>query len=39
MMALEPFHRNLDRPFLFLIRDNLTKALLFEGAVMDPTQK
>jgi serpin B len=32
-----PFYMNLDRPFLFFIRDNQTKALLFEGAIMDPT--
>jgi len=28
----------IDRPFLFLIRDKNTNALLFLGAVMDPTQ-
>jgi serpin B len=32
----EPFHMILDRPFLFFVRDNLTKALIFEGAVMNP---
>jgi serpin B len=33
----EPFHMNLNRPFLFLIRDNVTHALLFAGVVMNPT--
>jgi serpin B len=32
----EPFHMILDRPFLFFVRDNLTKALIFEGAVVNP---
>jgi len=32
-----PFHMTLDRPFLFVIRDNLTRALLFIGVVMNPT--
>jgi len=32
-----PFHMALERPFLFLIRDRATNALLFEGAVMNPT--
>jgi serine protease inhibitor len=38
MMAsrTEPFHMILDRPFLFFVRDNLTKGLIFEGAVMNP---
>jgi serpin B len=31
-----PFHMILDRPFLFIVRDNATKALIFEGAVMNP---
>jgi len=31
-----PFHMTLDRPFLFLIRDNTTRALLLAGAVMNP---
>jgi len=31
-----PFHMALDRPFLFLIRDNTTRALLLAGAVMNP---
>ena len=37
MGEAHPFHMTLDRPFPFLICDNVTKALLFEGAVMDPT--
>jgi serpin B len=32
-----PFHMLLNHPFLFLIRDNATNALLFSGVVMDPT--
>jgi serpin B len=32
----DPFHMTLDRPFLFFVRDRETKALLFEGAVMNP---
>jgi serine protease inhibitor len=32
------FKMQIDRPFLFLIRDYNTNALLFIGAVMDPTQ-
>jgi serine protease inhibitor len=35
--AKAPFHMSLERPFLFLIRDRATNALLFEGAVMNPT--
>lgn len=35
---VEPFHMILNRPFVFLIRDNVTDALLFAGAVMDPLQ-
>jgi serpin B len=38
MGAQSPFHMTLDRPFLFIIRDNVTRALLFVGVVMDPTQ-
>ena len=37
MLTKAPFHLRLDRPFLFFIRDRATNALLFEGAVMDPT--
>ena len=32
-----PFHMILNRPFLFLIRDSVTNALLFSGVVMNPT--
>jgi len=35
----EPFHMSLTRPFVFLIRDQTTGALLFIGAVMDPSQQ
>jgi serine protease inhibitor len=37
MAAQAPFHMTLDRPFLFFIRDRVTRALLFEGALMNPT--
>jgi serine protease inhibitor len=37
MAPQAPFHTVLNRPFLFLIRDNVTRALLFVGVVMDPT--
>jgi serpin B len=33
----DPFHMSLDRPFLFFVRDNVTKALVFEGAVSNPS--
>jgi serpin B len=33
-----PFHMKANRPFLFLIRDDLTGSLIFIGAVMDPAQ-
>ena len=32
------FHMELNRPFIFLIRDRTTNALLFLGVVADPTQ-
>jgi serine protease inhibitor len=35
-LGVIPFHMTLDRPFLFLIRDNTTRALLLAGAVMNP---
>jgi serine protease inhibitor len=37
MPDTSPFHMILNRPFLFLIRDNATNALLFSGVVMNPT--
>jgi len=36
MAGQQPFHVVLDRPFLFLIRDQTTNALLFIGVLMDP---
>lgn len=36
MSVPEPFHMRLNRPFVFLIRDQTTNALLFIGAVTDP---
>ena len=36
MTVTEPFHMILDRPFLFFVRDNVTKALIFAGAVVNP---
>lgn len=39
MSVPQPFHMELNRPFLFLIRDETTNALLFIGAVMDPSQQ
>lgn len=38
MMEDEAFHMKVDRPFLFLVRDNLTGVLLFMGAVSDPSR-
>ncbi len=35
----KPFVMELNRPFVFLIRDQITNALLFSGAIEDPTQK
>ena len=31
-----PFHMVLNRPFLFIVRDSVTNALLFAGVVMNP---
>jgi len=33
-----PFHMRINHPFIFLIRENNTDALLFLGAVMDPSE-
>jgi serine protease inhibitor len=33
----QPFHMIINRPFLFFVRDNVTDALLFAGAEMNPT--
>ncbi len=33
-----PLHMKVNRPFLFLIRDDVTNSLLFIGAVMDPAR-
>ncbi len=35
----ESFRMELNRPFVFLVRDSITDALLFLGAVVDPTLK
>src|ERR1041385_4201225 len=32
-----PFHMKVNRPFVFLVRDNLTNSLVYLGAVMDPS--
>jgi serine protease inhibitor len=34
---LQPFSMQLDRPFLYFIRERYTDALLFAGAVVDPS--
>jgi serine protease inhibitor len=37
VLAVEsPFHMVLNRPFLFIVRENATNALLFIGVVMNP---
>lgn len=36
LASRDPFHMDLNRPFLFIIRDNATNSLLFAGAVMNP---
>jgi len=38
VMSGTPFKMQIDRPFLFLVRDYNTNALLFMGVVMDPSQ-
>jgi serine protease inhibitor len=38
LRAQERFRMRLNRPFIFLVRDNATNALLFIGAILDPTQ-
>lgn len=38
MAGQKPFRMELNRPFLFFVREQTTNALLFAGAVMDPTQ-
>jgi serpin B len=39
IMIGKPFRMQIDRPFLFLVRDYNANALLFLGAVMDPAEK
>jgi serpin B len=39
IMAAKPFKMRIDRPFLFFVHDYNANALLFLGAVMDPTRK
>lgn len=31
-----PFIMKIDRPFIFMVRDNVTNAVLFSGVVMNP---
>lgn len=38
LSAPDAFTVNLNRPFVFLVRENATGALLFAGALMDPTE-
>jgi serpin B len=37
LTAPDAFHMSLNRPFLFFVRENTTDALLFAGALMDPS--
>jgi serpin B len=39
MPSLNPFQMIVDRPFLFLIEDQQTEAILFLGIVFDPQSK
>lgn len=34
----QPFHMKVDRPFIFLVHDNITGVLLYLGAVIDPSR-
>jgi serpin B len=36
LTGADPFHVDLNRPFVFLVRENATGALLFAGALMNP---
>ncbi|HUB52507.1 MAG TPA: serpin family protein [Terracidiphilus sp.] len=38
LVGPDPFHLNLNRPFVFLVRENASGALLFAGALMDPSE-
>jgi serine protease inhibitor len=35
----KPVTISADRPFIFLIRDNITRTILFTGRVLDPTNR
>jgi serine protease inhibitor len=37
IMAPDSFHMVLNRPFIFLVRENSSGALLFAGALMNPS--
>jgi serpin B len=38
IVSPDAFHLSLDRPFVFLVRDHPTGALLFAGALMNPNR-
>jgi serpin B len=38
MPPMRPFEMIVDRPFLFVIADNVTHAILFVGLVYDPAR-